>query len=216
MTQRYESSQRHRLSPRAHGVWGRFPIYPSIRLWPWARIRATEKPSTIPRVTALATLKDWPASRWAFALAVSVVSALIIGLPTDVIANPVFGRQGTPVEPWAPTVLVITALLSGMLAATYFRVGSTAAADGDLDRPTRLGGFGGLLSFFAVGCPICNKLVVIALGTSGAFTWFAPVQPYLGAIAIGLLVWALIVRLRGEVACPVTPAESREAVDATS
>lgn len=172
-------------------------------------------------VLVLATLKDWPAARWWFAGAIAVVSALVIGLPTDVISNPVFGRQGTPVEPWAPTVLIVTSILSGLLAATYFRVGSNAdvaneAGDGELDTPTRFGSLGGLLSFFAVGCPICNKLVVIALGTSGAFTWFAPVQPYLGAIAVGLLLWALIVRLRGEVACPVVPSDARETVDVSS
>ncbi len=136
----------------------------------------------------------------------AVVSALAIGLPTDVIPNPVFGRQGTPVEPWAIPVLVITALLSGLLFATYFRDGTTPDADDlvELDQPSRFGSLGGLLSFFAVGCPICNKLVVIALGTSGALTWFAPVQPYLGVIALGLLAWALRVRLRGEVSCAVT------------
>jgi hypothetical protein len=42
---------------------------------------------------------------------------------------------------------------------------------------------------------------VVALGTSGALTWFAPVQPYLGLVALGLLAWALRTRLRGEVAC---------------
>jgi hypothetical protein len=131
------------------------------------------------------------------------LSALAIGLPTDVIPNPVFGRQGTPVEPWALPVLAMTAVLSGLLFATYVQLGDTADT-GDLDRPGRFGSLGGLLTFFAVGCPICNKLVVIALGTSGALTWFAPVQPYLGIVALGLLVWALQVRLRGEVACAVT------------
>ena len=144
-------------------------------------------------------------ARWQFAAAMAAVSALAIGLPTDVIPNPVFGRQGTPVEPWAAPVLAVTAVLSGLLFATYFRVGGTTGEDAEmeLDRPSRFGGFGGLLSFFAVGCPICNKLVVVALGTSGALTWFAPVQPYLGIIALALLAWALRVRLRGEVACPV-------------
>lgn len=150
-------------------------------------------------------VKVWTTARWWFAAAMAAVSALAIGLPTDVIPNPVFGRQGTPVEPWAVPVLAVTAVLSGLLFATYFQTGSAAETDGDegLDRPSRFGSFGGLLSFFAVGCPICNKVVVIALGTSGALTWFAPVQPYLGAIALGLLAWALRVRLRGEVACPV-------------
>lgn len=162
---------------------------------------------TIVIVLELEALKDWTTARWRFAAAMAALSALAIGLPTDVIPNPVFGRQGTPVEPWAMPVLVITAMLSGLLFATYIQAGDTVDSDetGGLDRPTRFGSLGGLLSFFAVGCPICNKVVVIALGTSGALTWFAPVQPYLGVVALGLLAWALRVRLRGEVACAIKP-----------
>ena len=167
--------------------------------------RPFESVGTIEVVLELGRLKDWPVARWWFAVAMALISALAIGLPTDVIPNPVFGRQGTPVEPWAIPVLAMTAVLSGLLFATYFQLGDTVETgdSGDLDRPGRFGSVGGLLSFFAVGCPICNKLVVIALGTSGAVTWFAPVQPYLGIVALGLLVWALRVRLRGDVACPV-------------
>ncbi len=157
---------------------------------------------TIEVVLEFEALKGWTSARWRFAAVLATVSALAIGLPTDVIPNPVFGRQGTPVEPWATPVLAITAVLSGLLFATYFQAGGTVET-GELDRPSRFGSLGGLLSFFAVGCPICNKVVVIALGTSGALTWFAPVQPYLGVVAVGLLAWALRVRLRGEVACTV-------------
>ncbi len=160
---------------------------------------------TIETVLELEALKGWTTSRWWFAAAMAAVSALAIGLPTDVIPNPVFGRQGTPVEPWAVPVLAITAVLSGLLFATYYQPGGAAETDDivGLDRSSRFGSLGGLLSFFAVGCPICNKVVVVALGTSGALSWFAPVQPYLGVVALGLLAWALRVRLRGEVACPV-------------
>ena len=161
--------------------------------------------ATLVVVLELEALNRWTGARWRFAAAMAAASALAIGLPTDVIPNPVFGRQGTPVEPWAVPVLLVTAVLSGLLFATYLRAGDMAEPDDTtgLDRPSRFGGLGGLLSFFAVGCPICNKVVVIALGTSGALTWFAPVQPYLGVVALGLLAWALRVRLRGEVACPV-------------
>ncbi len=160
---------------------------------------------TIVIVLELEALKGWTRTRWRFAVAMATVSALAIGLPTDVIPNPVFGRQGTPVEPWATPVLAITAVLSGLLFATYLQADDTVETDdtGGLDRPSRFASLGGLLSFFAVGCPICNKVVVIALGTSGALTWFAPVQPYLGVLALGLMAWALRVRLRGEVACSV-------------
>ena len=141
----------------------------------------------------------------------AVVSALALGLPTDVIPNPVFGRQGTPVEPWAVPVLIATAILSGLLVATYVRNDYPADNAEELDRPGRFGSLGGLLSFFAIGCPICNKLVVIALGTSGALTWFAPVQPFLGVGAMILMAWALRTRLRGELACPL-PATAAESI----
>ena len=36
------------------------------------------------------------------------------------------------------------------------------------------------LSFFSVGCPICNKLVVFLLGIGGAMTFFNPLRPFLG------------------------------------
>jgi hypothetical protein len=113
-------------------------------------------------------------------------------------------------------VLIITAVLGGLLLATYVRTPSPAAVgpddttpasdpDAELDRPARLGGVGGLLSFFAVGCPVCNKLVVIALGTVGAREWFEPIQPYLAVASIVLIAAALRARLRGSIACTVTP-----------
>ena len=59
------------------------------------------------------------------------------------------------------------------------------------------------MSYFAVGCPVCNKLVVLALGTVGAREWFEPIQPYLAAGSIVLLVVALRARLRSANACPI-------------
>lgn len=68
---------------------------------------------------------------------------------------------------------------------------------------------GGLLTFFAVGCPVCNKLVLLALGYAGAMTWFQPVQPVLQVLAVTLLGLALVQRLRGELACTVSPTPER-------
>ena len=124
---------------------------------------------------------------------------LAVGIPSDVIPNPVFGRP-VDVTWWSYPVLVITAVLGGLLIATYVNDGT---ADDDLDRPGRAGGFGGLLSFFAVGCPTCNKLVVLALGTTGALDWFAPAQPVLAVGSLGLLGWALRARLRSASECRI-------------
>ena len=152
----------------------------------------------------------WSSRRWLAAVAGALGTALLIGLPTDLIPNPVFGRQ-IEAEWWSLPVLVVTSVLGGLLLATYVRnepldlAGGPAAAalDDELDRPAKTGGIGGLVSFFAVGCPTCNKVVVLALGTTGALDWFAPAQPILAVVSIGLLAWALRSRLRGEVACRI-------------
>jgi len=151
-------------------------------------------------------MRGWTRRHWVTAAVGAVGTALVIGLPTDVIPNPVFGRP-VPVTWWSYPVLAVTAVLAGLLLATYVRTPTPAAPAGELvledDRNTRLGSVGGLLSFFAVGCPVCNKLVVVALGTVGARTWFEPVQPYLAVISAVLLAVALRARLRSAAACPV-------------
>ena len=68
---------------------------------------------------------------------------------------------------------------------------------------------GSMLAWFAVGCPVCNKLALLALGYSGAITWFAPVQPFLALAAMVLTGAALVWRLRGQVACPVPATQAR-------
>jgi hypothetical protein len=120
-----------------------------------------------------------------------------MGLPTAVIDNPVFGRP-VEVTPWSMPVLLVSAVLVGLLVGTYVN-----PLDSLNQRETKVGGVGGLLSFFAIGCPVCNKLVLLAVGTSGAMNYFAPVQPFLAGAGVVLLAWAFIVRLRTAVACGV-------------
>lgn len=157
----------------------------------------------------LRAMGTWGARRWWVALAGAVATALAIGLPTDVIPNPIFGREIPPTW-WSIPVLAVTSALSGLLLATYVTVGAVKAqpetdaqAEADVPRSERGGAVaGGLLAMFAVGCPVCNKVVLIALGTSGAMNWFAPVQPILAVASIALLAYALRARLAGLVACP--------------
>jgi hypothetical protein len=112
---------------------------------------------------------------------------------------------------WAPDVLIATAILSGLLTATYIRNDGPApirleavGAAGEPatgSRSARAGAVGSLLAYLAIGCPVCNKVALLLLGTTGALNLYAPIQPYLGAIGIALLAVALVVRLRGEVSC---------------
>ena len=160
---------------------------------------------------ALRAAGSWRAARWGVAAGAALLTALAVGPPPAVIPNPPCARSGaTPW--WGYPVLALTAVLAGILLATYVRTGIRADIppdDGDGDgapgrrRTSRLGTVGGLLSFFAVGCPVCNKLVLLALGTSGAMNVWQPLQPLLAVASLVLLAVATVRRLAGEVACPV-------------
>ena len=131
---------------------------------------------------------------------------LLLGIPTDLVDTPLFGRSVPPTA-WAWPVLLVTAGLTGLLAATYVAPSGSPLAPAREDG-VRTGMLAELLAFFAVGCPVCNKLALVALGTSGAMQWFAPLQPVLAVAGIALLVWVLRRRLTAANACRV-PAASR-------
>ena len=164
--------------------------------------------SVVPQIRRPRTI--WPRRRLLVAAGSSVGYALLIAIPTDLVDTPVFGREIPPTW-WSWPALVVSSVLAGLLTATYVAAPSTTGVAGEpgpedgteLDRSAKGGYLGGFLTFFAVGCPVCNKLVLLALGTSGALTWFEPVQPVLSLAAIGVLAWALRTRLRGDVACAV-------------
>ena len=144
-------------------------------------------------------MRTWSPRRWLVAAGASLAAIVLLGIPTAMIPNPVFAR---PIDApaWSYLALAITAVLSGLLLATYVRDGGQEeVATEDARRFTA----GGLLAFFAIGCPTCNKLVIIALGTSGALTWFEPVQPYLALAGVAVLGYALRRRLQTEVSCEV-------------
>jgi cbb3-type cytochrome oxidase subunit 1 len=120
--------------------------------------------------------------------AVGLVAAATIAIPTAVIPNPLFTRM-TPTRPLDVVLLVLTAIAAGLVGATY--AAGTASPSCE-----RRAGSGGILAFLAIGCPICNKVVVAVLGTAGALTYFEPLQPVLGLAGLALLLAALHIRLR--------------------
>jgi hypothetical protein len=65
-------------------------------------------------------LRSWTARQRLAAVGFSVTVALLIGIPTVLIPNQVFGRQ-VPVHPWNYPVWIASSVLAGMLAATYVR-----------------------------------------------------------------------------------------------
>lgn len=155
----------------------------------------------------LVALRTWTARHWLIAALGAVATGLVVALPTAVIPNPVFGRA-VEVTWWSYPVVLLTGILGGLLLASYLRdpgqqPGASESDDRPRGRASRLGTAGAFVAFFAVGCPVCNKLVLLALGTTGAITWFAPVQPLLAVASIVLMAIAVRLRLRSQVACPV-------------
>lgn len=127
---------------------------------------------------------------WLAAAFASILVALLTGIPTDVLPNPWFTRM-TPVRTLDLVYWPVTSVLVGLLFATFVLPKACR-----IRPPGTTGIVSGALAWFAIGCPICNKLVVALLGISGALSTFAPIQPFLGAFAILLSAFALWVRLR--------------------
>jgi len=155
-------------------------------------------------VTGMSTidaLRLWSARRWWTALVAGLAVAALVALPTAVIPNPIFGRA-IEVTWWSYPVVILSGILGGMLIATYIR----EPGQEEIDKAAKVGTVGGFLAFFAVGCPVCNKLVLLALGASGAMSWFAPVQPFLAVASVVVMAWALHIRLKGMTSCEVSPA----------
>ena len=83
----------------------------------------------------------------------------------------------------------------GLLGATYTAPGPIAPAESApfvlaparspvvvTGRPS--GPMASIGAFLAIGCPVCNKIALVLLGTSGAMTVFAPLQPVIGAVSL--------------------------------
>lgn len=138
-----------------------------------------------------------PAMNWAlrlrmllFAVVGGAFTLAVVGGPTDVVPNPWFTRM-TPVRTQDYVFLALAVVLGALLAASY-AVPRVAACGTQQGKAVS----GGLLSVLAVGCPVCNKIVLLLLGTSGALTYFEPIQPILGLLSVGMLAVAVWMRWR--------------------
>jgi hypothetical protein len=89
-------------------------------------------------------------------IAASLATLIVIGLSTDVISNPWFDRK-VPVRTYDWIVLIAISVLTGALVITYL-VGQSSLVG------TRTGVGSGVLGWFAVSCPLCNKIVLLLLG----------------------------------------------------
>lgn len=167
---------------------------------------------------AAQALRWWGARQALIAVASGIAVAVVTGLVTVLIPNSLFAREIPPVW-WNYPVWILTSALTGILIATYVRPAAPDLDDSAADpvgsaaqrRSGRFGIAGSVLAWFAIGCPVCNKIALLALGYAGALTWFAPVQPVLAVTAMVLSAVAVVWRLNGQVVCPLPAARRRVA-----
>lgn len=157
------------------------------------------------RFTLAATaLRYWGPRQWVAAVIGALAIGALLGVATVLIPNDFFTREIAP-TPWNRPVWIATSLLSGLLVGSYVsaRGAPPASEDSSADGGSRWGLAGGLLAWFAIGCPVCNKIALLALGYSGALAYFAPLQPWLAGLALVMTFGAVVFRLSGQVECPV-------------
>lgn len=141
------------------------------------------------------TLRAFGVRGWLVAVVAGVGTLLLIGAVSAVFANPYFTRM-TPVRAQDFPIWLATGVLAGLIAGT-FAIRSVGDHVGKVLA-------GGLFADLAVGCPVCNKVVVLLVGTSGALSFFEPLQLWIGLGSLGLLLWTLLLRVRAISApCPV-------------
>ena len=159
-------------------------------------VRRSLRPSLHSLVPAL---RQFGVRAWVVAALAAVVVGLVTGIPMVMIETPWFLRM-TPVRMQDYIVWVTSAALIGLIAGTYAVVPRLDGA-----KSTVAGGF---LAYFAIGCPICNKIAVLLLGIGGALSFFGPAQLFIGIASFLLLGWTLLLRpdtiARSDCAVPTT------------
>lgn len=116
------------------------------------------------------------------ALLYSLALFLLLGIPTALLPNPIIPYiRMTPATPLDYLFLLTTSLLAGAYLVL--------PAKTSCPNKTALGG--GALGFLAFSCPICNHILVLALGMSLMSAVVDPLRPLLWLLSIAILSYAI-------------------------
>ena len=114
---------------------------------------------------------------------------MLLGTIAALWPNPLFVRM-TPTSGFELIVLVGQAILAGL----YFGI--------QRKRPGHaVAGTGNVLAFLGIGCPVCNKLLLLAFGSALLLEYFEPVRLYIGLAGLGLIGYALWCKLTPRASC---------------
>lgn len=110
---------------------------------------------------------------------------VVLGTVAALWSNPLFMRM-TPTGGFEIGLL----LLQSVLAGVY--VGLPRSPCGK-----RTAGAGAIIGFLGIACPVCNKLLVLLIGSALLLEYFEPVRLYValgGATLLAAAVWLKLAR----------------------
>ena len=108
-----------------------------------------------------------------------------LGTVAALWTNPFFMRM-TSAGGFEITLLLLQALLAGVY------VGLPRSPCGK-----RTAGAGAIIGFLGIACPVCNKVLVLLIGSALLLEYFEPVRLYVavgGAALLALAVWLKLAR----------------------
>jgi len=118
-------------------------------------------------------------------LMISIVFFLIMGTPTALISTPLikYSRM-IPATFLDYFFLITTSVLLGTLISLKLYFNSK-------EKSEYKAAAGGIAGFIAFSCPICNVLLVSALGSATIMTFIEPLRPVLGIASIIILIYLI-------------------------
>lgn len=154
-----------------------------------------QRTKLVPHVRTPRTMTTVSARDVARGLAVAAAMFVALGSVSALWANPLFMRM-TPTGGFEIALL----LLQSALAGVY--VGIPRVSCGK-----RTAGAGAIIGFLGIACPVCNKVLVLLIGSALLLEYFEPARLYValtGAVPLAAAVWIKLPR--SECAKVATPA----------
>jgi uncharacterized membrane protein (Fun14 family) len=106
-----------------------------------------------------------------------------LGTVSALWENPLFMRM-TPTGGFEITLLLLQSALAGIY------VGIPRISCGK-----RTAGAGAIIGFLGIACPVCNKVLVLLIGSALLLEYFEPVRLYVALAGVGLLAAAVWIKL---------------------
>jgi hypothetical protein len=110
---------------------------------------------------------------------------VLLGTVAALWSNPFFTRM-TPAGALEVALLLLQSLLAGVF------VGLPRSPCGK-----RTAGAGAIIGFLGIACPVCNKLLVLLIGSALLLEYFEPIRLYValgGALLLAAAVWLKLAR----------------------